>query len=243
MYIKVENCGDFEKEVAELLALEREEDEVLPPPYLFDRIIRNVEIQRGKRRMARLTGGLGMACSILILVSSCLYYFFPAQAMEGGRRLVETVTYLMEGSIRVEESFIPRNLFDAFEEEALGEFLRIRKTIPTSSFRFPAHVPPGYRVRAVELSPEEGALSLFFQGEGGSFAFSQKKEGPAGPLEEDSRRVFILGNPGHLGAGEQGGLRLCFRDWEGTCFLLEGDLGEDELVKVARSLYGKKPSP
>ncbi len=222
--------------VERVLEVDMDDGEVRPPPGQFENIIKNLEIKRGKRRLKRMAGKVGMACVILLVLSTGLYIFFPEKVTEGCRRLINSVTHFFPGNIRIEVLKGDHFLSPALE----GVLDGFQEAVPFD-IRLPGYVPPGYRVTDAFLEGEGRhlALTLVFSRGGDSFSLTQgggiPVEGPGGGRGPE-KIVEVPGGKGTLIRGGDGRYALGFQDHRGVVFLLEGNLGEEELLEVALSL-------
>ncbi len=212
---------------------------VKPPPGQFERIIRNLEIQRGKKRLKNMARKFCIACAALLVLSAGLYGFFPEKLTQGGRKLVSSVTYFIAGGVNIQVFNEDHPLYPAFDEGALKDFRRL-KDLATFAVKLPGYRPPDYRVSGAYGQEGGGgfALTLEFR-RGGERFFLTQGDGnlfldPAG--RGPGKAVDIGGLKGFTAPWEEGGYFLEFRDGRGVDFLLAGDLEEEELLKVATSL-------
>jgi len=222
--------ADLEKVIRRILEEEGEGEDLPPPPHLFDRIIRNLEIRRGRKRLQLLACKAALSLALVLVFSTTLVALFPAQMSEGRRKLMATITHIITGHIHIDAED-PHPLLACFDEEALEEFRLLEARLPFP-VKLPGYVPPRYRVTRALL--EDEVFTLHFARGRESFILLQ------GPGVEIPR-------PGRGGAVEIPGQGVCplpvegrqamgFRDEEGVGFLLVGDPRANTIRKIRASL-------
>jgi hypothetical protein len=209
---------ELERIIRRILAEQGEGESLPPPPQAFDRILRTLEIRRGRRRLAFLARQVALVLAVALVFSATLAGLFPTRISEGGRKLLAAISHIITGHIHIDAADPP--LLACFDAEALAEFsfLEDRLTFPV---KLPAYVPPRYRATRVHLEGE--VLTLYFTRGREGFVLIQ---GPG---------VAVPGPGGRRAGDGPDRQAVGFRDGE-VGFLLMGDPGAGPLRKVLGSL-------
>ncbi len=215
----------------------------LPRPDKFEGIIASIELKRGKKRLKRMGTKLLVTFLILGVMSTGLYLFFPERVGEA-KRLIITITHLFIGDVTIITGDSNYPFFTDNAKRIVDRIIQIKSEAPID-VKLPMYVPSGFIVTDVQNidDADKFSVTLFFNRGEDSFIITQfKTPNTAGALFQDpgseqGEAVCILGNKGFMVRHLDGNYNLNFIDERLVHFILRGDIAEDEILKIARSLH------
>jgi hypothetical protein len=217
---------------------------VKPPPHRFEEMMDRLEGKRGKRRLESLARKGLVAALLLVFLSSALYLVFPQQVTTAGRRLLTSIQYIFVG----EDGASPDHPYLRDLHPSLQERLEKAGKGSPYAIKLPAYLPGGSRVTDIRVDEKTGnfILSLLIEGPQARFHILQMEMANgtiAMPRDayEKVEEVLVGGYyPGAMGIGETYSA-LSFSGEQGVQFFISGQIGEEDLLRVAESLtrYGR----